>query len=270
MTRILALSSFVAAGHVGLSAAAPALARLGVSVIALPTVVLSNHRAWPAVAGADTPPDRLRAMLDAIEANGWLVGLDAVLTGYLPTVEHVAFAAETVTRVRAASPRARAVVDPILGDDPKGLYLPADAAEALRETLAPAADVLTPNRFELEFLARRPAATLDEALSAAATLAAGRRVIVTSPPLGPRETGALGIGPEGARIARAPLRRAVPNGVGDVFAALVAAGASLGAAIGMLDALTAASVGEPHLAIARSDWPDAPAAAVATPSASAE
>lgn len=263
MTRILMLSSFVAAGHVGLSAAVPALARIGVSVVGFPTVVLSNHRAWPAVAGAETPPGQLRDMLDAAAANGWLNGLDAILTGYLPTSGHVAVAAEAVARARAASPGARVVVDPVLGDDPKGLYVPPETAESIRAVLAPTADVLTPNRFELSFLAGRRAETLDEALAAAEALSGGRRVLLTSPPLGPPRTGVLEVGREGARLAVAPLRDGVPNGVGDVFSALVAAGAGLGAAVGMLDALTAASVGRPHLAIVESDWTTAPAVPLA-------
>ena len=52
MARILILSSWVAHGHVGLSAAAPALQALGHEVTQLPTTVLSNHPGWPHVARA--------------------------------------------------------------------------------------------------------------------------------------------------------------------------------------------------------------------------
>ena len=89
---VLAISSEVARGHVGNSAARFALNRLGHQVIALPTVMLSNHPGHSHVAGTRIEPDTLRRMLDALDKNGWLAEVDAVLTGYLPTAEHVAVA----------------------------------------------------------------------------------------------------------------------------------------------------------------------------------
>ena len=249
MTALLALSSWVAAGHVGLSAITPAAQALGARVVGLPTTVLSNHKAWPAVAGGPTPPETLRAMLDAVAENGWLAGLDAALTGYLPTPDHVAVAAEALARLRAESPGARIVVDPVLGDDPKGLYLPEETAAALRDRLAPLADVITPNRFELAWLTGAPVDTLDEATAAARALAPAR-VLVTSPPLPAGATGVLAIGPEGARLHRTARREAVPHGVGDVFAGLVSAGVETDAAVGMLASLAEESVGRPHLRLA--------------------
>jgi pyridoxine kinase len=268
MARVLALSSWVAAGHVGLSAAIPALQLLGHEIIGLPTITLSNHKAFPACAGAETPPDTLRAMRAALESNGWLAGLDAVLTGYLPSAAHAAFAAETIALVRAASPGARVVVDPVLGDDPKGLYLPQAAAEALRDQLAPLADALTPNRFELSWLTGEPVASVAQAAAAARRLRAPR-VLLTSPPLGPGETGVCAIGAEGARLCRLPKLEGAPHGAGDVFAALIAAGLSAAEAAGALQALIAASLGRPHLALAESaaSWTQAAPAPISAPAA---
>lgn len=259
MSRLLILSSWVAAGHVGLSAATPALQALGHAVVALPTVILSNHKAWPAVAGGPVPVGELEAMLEAVAANGWLAGIDAALTGYLPTPDHVAFAARAVARVKSASPAARVVVDPVLGDDPKGLYLPEAAARALRDGLAPLADAIIPNRFELEWLAGAPVRTPAEAVAAARRLGA-QEVVVTSPPLGPDGTGLLAVGPEGARLCRAARRASAPHGAGDVLAALVAAGLDAPRAAGMLRALVEASLGAPHLRIAETaaTWTAAP------------
>ena len=134
MARVLAISSQVARGHVGLSATALALERLGHEVWRLPTILLSNHPGHPRTAAVATPPDKLAAMIDALGANGWLEEVDAVLTGYLPSAAHVAVAAEAVTRVRARAARAVVYVcDPVLGDDPKGLYIAVEAAAAIRE-----------------------------------------------------------------------------------------------------------------------------------------
>lgn len=255
MARILALSSWTAAGHVGLSAAVPALQALGHAVTALPTVILSNHPGFPHAAGRPVPPSQIAEMIDALDANGWLAGHDAVLTGYLPSADHVALATDLVRRLRrlAAPPLAApplVVVDPVLGDDPKGLYLAPAAAVAIRDHLVPAADILTPNRFELAWLTGLPVTTPGEAVAAARTL--GPRVLLTSPPV-PGATGVLDVAQGAAVLYPAPPVARVPHGVGDVFAALVAAGVSPGAAVGHLSALCRASTCAPHLALVPSD-----------------
>ena len=121
--KVMALSSQVAHGHVGLSAAVPVLHLLGCAVTAVPTVMLSNHPGWPHVAGHAVPPGDIDRMIDALEANGWLAGHDALLTGYLPGAGHVDLAARLIARIKALNPGAEIVVDPVLGDAPKGLYI---------------------------------------------------------------------------------------------------------------------------------------------------
>ena len=261
MTRVLMLSSFVAHGHVGLSAGATALQMLGHEVTQLPTVILSNHPGWPHVSGASLPVAQLRGMVQALAANGWLSGTDAVQTGYLPSADHVHLAVELVEHLRAANPAIRVVVDPVLGDRPKGLYVPDAVAVALRDNLAPRADLLTPNAFELGWLTGRATETLDDALFAARQLAGGTRlVLLTSAPLGTGRTGLLHSGQDVTGLWSAALREGVPNGVGDVLAALVTAGLAPGAALGHLDVLIRESLGAPHLRIAEAapTWTLAP------------
>ncbi len=264
MARVLILSSWVAHGHVGLSAAAPALQAMGHGVTQLPTVQLSNHPGWPHAAGRRVPVDELSAMIDALEANGWLGAHDALLTGYLPSPDHVDLAVSLAGRLRAAVPGLRLVVDPVLGDHPKGLYLDRAAAEALRDGLLPVADVLTPNLFELEWLCGRQAETLDAALVAAGALRerTGAEVLLTSPPVSAGETGVLAVTGDGGTLYRAPRAdgRAVPHGPGDVFSAMIASGLSPGAALGHLQALVAESLGAAHLRIAEAAdaWRAAP------------
>ena len=104
MARILALSSHVAFGSVGLAAIVPALQALGHEVVALPTVVLSNHPGYRSHAGEETAPAMLDRMFESLETNGWLSGIDAVLTGYLPTPAHVEMARNAIERIRAENP----------------------------------------------------------------------------------------------------------------------------------------------------------------------
>ena len=170
MSRVLIMSSWTSVGDVGLAAAAPVLQALGHDVTQLPTIILSNHPAWPRFAGQIMAPERLAEMIDALDANGLLDGHDALLTGYLPSAAHVALACDIVDRLARRGPRPKVVVDPILGDDPKGLYLAEEAALAVRDSLLPLADIMTPNCFELGWLTGRSVATLAEVRAAAASL----------------------------------------------------------------------------------------------------
>jgi pyridoxine kinase len=154
VSRILIMSSWTSVGHVGLSAATPVLQALGHEVTQLPTIILSNHPGWPRFAGQPVAPEELAGMIDAIDANGWLDGHEAFLTGYLPSAAHVALACDLVGRLRRLESAPTVVLDPILGDEPKGLYVPEDAAIAVRDKLA---CILTPDRFELGWLTGRSA-----------------------------------------------------------------------------------------------------------------
>lgn len=213
MARVLAISSYVASGHVGLAAVVPALQRLGHEVIALPSIVLSNHLGHAHWAGRATAPDELSAMLEALERNGELAGLDAVLTGFLPSAEHVVQAAGAVLRARELCGEIPYLCDPVLGDDPKGLYIDAAAANAVAGKLAPLATYLTPNRFEAEFLFG--------AGEEFATPEGCRLLAVTSAELSGGDLISRCITAEGSCGCAVRHRAQVPHGTGDLFAALL-------------------------------------------------
>ena len=85
--------------------------------------MLSNHPGYPRFAGDPVLPGQIAAMVDALEANGWLADTAAVITGYLPSPAHVTEARSAVERVRRANPGALYLCDPVFGDEPEGLYL---------------------------------------------------------------------------------------------------------------------------------------------------
>ena len=275
MAHILALSSWVAHGHVGLSAAAPVLQRLGHKVSQLPTVLLSNHPGWSHVSGAQVPPQQLSDMIDALEKNGWLAQTDAILTGYLPSAEHVRLASELIVRTKAASSNLHVIVDPVLGDEPKGLYIAAEAATALRDELLPLADILTPNRFELAWLSEMVVEDMESVLLAARKLYAEHaigNVCVTSAPAPTGMTGVAEFSLNRMTHWVQPRRDGVPNGVGDAFAAFLAAGLSVGNALGHLTALIDESLHADHLRIAETAplWSTASSIAPSSTSAGLE
>ena len=221
MARILAISSQVARGAIGLSAAMPALQALGHEVIALPTILLSNHPGHARFAGERVAPALLMRMLDALEANGWLGGIDGVLTGYLPSPEHVAVAGAAIERLRRLAPSPLVVCDPVLGDEPKGLYIAREAAEAIRDQLVPMADVLKMNRFECEWLGGAGIASSDD-VSRVAHARGWQRAIVTSLPVqGNRQLANILIEADAPpREARVQRHERAPNGTGDLMGAL--------------------------------------------------
>jgi pyridoxine kinase len=220
MPTILSLSSQVARGHVGHSAAVFAWQRLGIEVVALPTILLSNRPDHPHRAGERIRPELLGEMLAALDANGWLGEIDAVFTGYLPSAAHVALAAGLIGRLRAAKPELLYCCDPILGDEPDGLYIAKDAANALRETLVPLADLVTPNRFELEWLSGTGVRLGTDAVHAARALARPMVLATSAPAQSGNELTNLLVEGSKAWDAVVARRAAVPHGTGDLLAAL--------------------------------------------------
>lgn len=253
------MSSSVAVGHVGLSAILPTLGLIGRTAAGLPTTILANHPGFAHTAGMQMPVETLAAMVDAIEANGWLTDIAAVLTGYLPSAAHVDVAASTVARVRQHNPSARYVCDPVLGDDPKGLYIDAAAATALSDRLVPAADILLPNRFELGHLTGLAVTSPEAAIAAARALAVPQVLAKSIPAAGDRLANIL-VGPKTITAASMPRLTGVPNGTGDMFSALIAAGWPVERATAALGAVIGASRDCGHLAIVESAdlWRTAP------------
>lgn len=230
MARIVALSSLVAYGHVGLRAMVPALERQGHDVIAVPTVVLSSHAAYPHVAGTSIDPATLETIANALDDNGWLSSVEMVITGYLPTPAHVTVASDLVQRIRRQSPAMIYVCDPVLGDDPKGLYLPVATANALRDDLLPLAGITTPNAFELAWLSDRPVTSIETAVTAARSFGHAM-VLATSIPAPDHRLATLLVNTEGAKFTSVPCRPKAPSGTGDLLTALFAgscAGGDLG------------------------------------------
>lgn len=190
----------------------PALQAMGHEVIALPSVLLSNHPGHPYSDGMPVEPRILGRMLDALHGNGWLAGVDGVLTGYLPSAAHVGFACEAVVRLRDARPGAVYLCDPVMGDDPGGLYIAEDAAAALRHLLAGIADIVTPNRFEAGYLA---------AQAGGGRAREGAVQVTTSVRRGGSGELRNELAVAGQRFTtRVPIRADAPHGTGDLFAAL--------------------------------------------------
>ena len=259
MARILAISSQVVYGSVGLSIITPTLQSLAHDVMALPTVLLSNHPGHPQVAGTHISPETLSAMIEALAANGWLAGIDAVLSGYLPTAAHVAVVAATMRRLHQTKLALPYLCDPVIGDWPKGRYIADEAACAIRDQLLPLATMLTPNAFELSWLTGHDIADEAAARSAILRLPAGLQTVATSVPMadGSPTLANVIVADGQARSVQVPKRTGVPHGTGDLLAALLCGhvlnGHSFSAAVDLavhdVDRRIAASAGYDRLLI---------------------
>lgn len=223
--NILSIQSTVAYGHVGNSAAVFPLQRLGFSVWPVITVHFSNNPSYGHFGGSVLPAADVADVIAGLDRNGILADCDAVLSGYMGDVPVGEVILDAVARVRRAAPEPLYCCDPVMGDVDSGFYVRAGLPDFIRDRAVPAADIVTPNQFELEFLTGAPATDLDSVLLAADRLrATGPDIVVvtslrrTDNPLETVEV--LVVSGEGAWLVGTPLLPARVNGTGDVIAAL--------------------------------------------------
>ena len=80
---------------------------------------------------------------------------DGVLSGYMGSAETGAAILDAVAQVKAANPKARYCCDPVIGDVGRGVFVRPGIPEFMREHAVRAADIVTPNQFELDLLSGR-------------------------------------------------------------------------------------------------------------------
>ncbi|GAA3133009.1 pyridoxine kinase [Kribbella aluminosa] len=226
--KILSIQSAVAFGHVGNSAAVFPLQRIGVEVLPVYTVNFSNHTGYGAWRGPMISPDDVREVLRGIEDRGVLPQIDVVLSGYQGGEGIAEVILEAVQRVKAANPAAVYSCDPVMGNAKSGCFVAPAIPVLLRDRVVPAADIITPNQFELGFLTGTEPDTLESTLASVelARATGPRTVLVTSVERPDREDGTiemLAVDDSGAWLVETPYIPMKANGSGDVTAALFTA-----------------------------------------------
>ncbi|MEH3086470.1 MAG: pyridoxal kinase PdxY [Xylophilus ampelinus] len=229
---VLSIQSHVAYGHVGNDAAMLPLQLLGAQPVAVHTVQFSNHTGYGEFKGQVFPPAHVQDVLDGLRARGVLQRCEAVLSGYLgdPGVGEAVLAA--VQEIRQARPGARYLCDPVMGDVGRGIFVRPGVPEFLRRRALGQASLITPNQFEFELLHGAPLASATEAVAAARALL-GRpgqpgpeTIVITSlrtPDLPGDRLATLAVEAAGAWIVQTPFvaLEPLPNGMGDVFSAVL-------------------------------------------------
>jgi pyridoxine kinase len=222
MPTVLSVQSWVACGNVGNTAALFPLQRLGCETWSLNTVAFSNHTGYERWRGDTVPPSQIATLFRGIAELGVLPRCDAVLSGYLGEAETGPVLLDIVARVKEANPRALYCCDPVMGDVGLGYYVRSGIPEFFRDRALARADVVTPNRFELEWLSGKPVRSLAEACRAAAAVrqCGPAIVLATSLETDNEHVAAIAAGPDGAWAVETPRLPIEATGCGDAVAAL--------------------------------------------------
>ncbi len=229
MTTILSIQSSVAYGHVGNSAATFPLMRIGVEVWPVLTVHFSNHTGYGQWRGPLLAADDVAQVILGIDERDVLHRVDAVLSGYQGAREVGAEVLRAVELVKERNPNAIYCCDPVIGDVGRGIFVRPGIPEFMRDLVVPAAQVVTPNHFELDFLTGRHTGTLAEVLAAADELRSRgpEVVLVTSAVIegtDPDQLTMLAVSGSGAWQVTTPRLERTFTGSGDLTAAMFLAG----------------------------------------------
>src|SRR5258707_14273316 len=91
---------------------------------------------------------------------------DGVLSGYVSSAEVGTAILDAVAEVKRANPRALYCCDPVIGDVVRGAFVKPEVADFMCAGAVPAADIVTPNHFELQQITGGTARSLPDALAA--------------------------------------------------------------------------------------------------------
>lgn len=223
--NLLSIQSHVAYGHVGNSAAVFPLQRMGCEVWPIHTVQFSNHTGYGTWKGCVFDATMIREVIDGIAARGVLKQCDGVLSGYVGAANVGEAILDAVARVKAHNPSAAYCCDPVIGDVGRGAFVRPGVAEFMTQRAVPAADVVTPNHFELDCLVGQSSTTPAEVLTAIDCVhgMGPRVVVVTSLRTTDTPEDAIDVvvsDHTGRFRLRTPLLPLAINGAGDMMAAL--------------------------------------------------
>jgi len=223
--NVLSIQSHVAYGHVGNASAVFPMQRLGVEVWPIHTVQFSNHTGYGSWKGRVFDGPAIEELVEGIAERGVLDRCDGVLSGYMGSADIGTAILSAVARVRALNPEVLYCCDPVIGDVGRGIFVRPGIPEFMREKAVPAADIITPNQFELDYLSGLTTETLSDVKRAVTAVQqlGPKAVLVTS--VETKETPADSIdlfAGEGGRFwrVRTPRLSLSVNGAGDAIAAL--------------------------------------------------
>lgn len=216
---VVAVSSLVARGTVGLRAIMPAMQARQRETIAVPTVLLPWHPGHGGGTCVPTAAGAFDGLLADLSSRTGQIAPAAILSGWLADEAQVEALSRFVTAVRQEHPQTLYLCDPVIGDA-GGPYRPPAIIEAIARKLLPLADIATPNRYELELLTGRKLPDNNALLEAGRSLDVERLVITSAFGLMAGTIGNLLVAADRAQLTENRIVPDAPHGPGDLFSAL--------------------------------------------------
>lgn len=222
---ILSIQSHVVYGHVGNASAVFPLQRMGFEVWPLHTVQFAAHTGYGPPQGRVFDAAMIDDVMSGLKARPDFATCEAVLSGYLGSTDIAGAVLRAAEQVKRENSKALYCCDPVMGDEGKGFFVKPDMPDFFRDKIAPYADILTPNLFELEALAGLKARSHDAIKVAIAKIhAIGPRIVLVTSAITddtPHDAFDMIVSDTASCYRlRTPRIDLVPNGAGDLTAAL--------------------------------------------------
>lgn len=216
------IQNSVGMGFLGNQAVYAVAQALGTRVVHAPTMFASAHGGFTGRSSTIADPTQFRR--DVAFLVNQRPGL--ILVGFLPKPQHVDIVATQLRDYKGI-----VLLDPVIGDYKKGLFVSQETARLIKEMLVPIAQILTPNRFEAEVIIGTNRSMSDMAYLNGLFDLGPEAVVIKSferETEKHRITSLFSNGYAYYRIDGPYLTTFPAHGVGDVFAAGVASLCSLG------------------------------------------
>src|SRR5947209_8619011 len=130
-------------GFIGTQAVYAVAHALGTRAISAPTAYASAHGAFSQRSSWIAEPQQFRRDVAFLIAQRPAV----LIVGFIPRPNLIDIVAAQLSDYKGI-----VLLDPVIGDHQKGLYVSVETARAIQEQLIPLAQIVTPNRFEAEVL----------------------------------------------------------------------------------------------------------------------
>ena len=223
---IFSIQSNVMHGYVGNRASLPFYHACGLETSHLDTVRLAAHPGYGTNAKDVMPAEAMSALFHDYLALSDTTPFTAFHTGYFGTAAQVKASADFISALLVRNPDMIVLVDPVFGDKGRE-YVAPDVITAIIERLLPLADIITPNQFELSYLANTPIGNVTHAKSALPTIITKPNQIAIATGINGdaniHDTNIHDICLENDQMhdISAPLLESGVSGAGDAFASLI-------------------------------------------------
>ena len=165
MKTILSIQSAVSIGAVGNTMANMVLAAMGHHIARVDTIQLAAHPGYGFVAGGSLQRQDFSDLIAGLDRLDIGQSIDGVMTGYMAHVDQTKAIGTLLAKIKSSHPDRPVLIDPAIGDHGR-LYVDETVAKGMESHLFPHADIITPNRFELEYFSHQAITSKDDAAHA--------------------------------------------------------------------------------------------------------